>query len=283
MLTAPSWSADPATLIHRTFDATHSHQDRVDLLATVGALEPLLTRHQPTKAVDHLLASYGPFEDRVNGYAAVSSLNSLGLLQVPLTWPGWAHPDGTSKRLLRPLEFALARYVSLRSPVAASEFALLEAGAASAELAQVTAADLKRNEAGQVVVSLPGTALTAPRTVGLGDWATASVIQLTLKRPQGLLLYGGRSTDPAKQESAVLMSVRKTLTKAGLGADRSVAPESIRNSGARAIYDRAPTETRLEAAAAALGIDNLDRVADRIGRRPTSATAATVVWPLPVY
>ena len=271
--TAPLWSADPNIVIDRQLPATHTAQHRDQLRAIATELDHLAHRHPADRAVDRLLCSQEHFDDRANAYAAVITFHHLGLLDVPaLRWPGWQAPETTAKRLLRTLEFACIAYVGQRSDAATVAVGALAAGASSGELQAIEATHLHRADRDdqiRIAVALPGTNRTVARTLVLADWATGAALRLAARRPRGSLLYGGRSTDPDKRTSCVLMSVGKTIGAAGLAHDPTVTPESIRNSGARQVLLAAPPGQGLQHASAALGIVDLDLVANRVGWCPT--------------
>jgi hypothetical protein len=277
--TAPLWSAEAIDRIDRLPD-THTPDDSSILGEVVTELAPLLERLPMPTAVDHLLARAACFVRRAELYAAVATLAYLGMLRLErLAWPGWQHDDGTVKRRLRPLEMALVRLVALPRPVAALQVGLLEAGCSSGELALVAHADVTVAAGGEVLVQLPGCGLATPRRVRLGSWVAGAMAVYLVRGSTAPLVYTGQSSEDAKQQSCVLMSVRKTLVSAGLGADRSVTPESIRRAGARAVYDNTPRDRRLLAAAAMLGTSDFNRVAVLVGHVPqTNFFVPPVQW-----
>jgi hypothetical protein len=282
MRTAPIWSADP-TLLDRELASTHTRADRCELTTIADTLATEAPSRPLPSVVDRLLARPTSFTERADTLAAINTLIAIGMLDLPLiSWPGWRPDTDAAKRLLRPLEFALVRHLAGRSLVATTEIAALEAGAASGELPTIHAEHLRYDhDHAELLLTLPGTTITAARELHLAAWAIPAVTRLTRQRPTGPLLYRGTSTDPAKRESAVLMSVRKTLTRAGLGPDPTITPESVRNSGARLAYERAEPHAALQTAAKTLGITNLDRVAERIAHVRSTADAPAATWSHP--
>lgn len=264
LCTAPLWSADPLTAIESLSD-THRPEDRELLCREARRLDALLARRPASAAIDLYLAEPETFAARAEAFASLGTFILLEVLDVAQpVWPGWQHPDRAAKRLLYPVEQALVRLASLRSDIAAAQVAALEAGAASGELAAMQTNSCVF-EHGRLWIDLPGTDRVAPRRVEIDAWAIEPMTRLASVRPDGPLLYAGASPDPARQQSSVLMSVRNTVKHAGLGKDRSVVPESLRNTGARAAYDAAGTQP-LQAAAQLLGLADLNNVARRIGQ-----------------
>lgn len=280
--TAPSWSAK-ATAIIDALGATHTAADRRRLTDAVRALSSHPRRVATTPAVDRFLADGESFAARATRFAAVATFAHLGLLDVAVSWPGWSPPGEPTKRLLEPLELALVRLAALRSEVAAVQIALLEAGVSSGELAEVRGDQIGWDVTGLPQVELPGSPRLAARRVTLSVWAWPVVQRLLPAHIDGPLAYRGRSEDPAARQASVLMSVRATIEAAGLGGDHHLAPESIRATGARLRYDQAASGQGLAAAAAVLGIDDVARVADRIGvdLHPAADAPPPAVFPLP--
>ena len=280
-LAAPSWSAEATAAIDR-LGPTHDLADRHALVEAVAALGAAPLRVPRALRLDRFLTRGASFNDRAQDFAAVATLVHLGVLDGEVVPPGWSPPSQPTKRLLAPLELALLRLVSLRSDVAAGQVALLEAGVSSAELAEVTAAQVCWEVTGLAAVELAGTARLAARRVTLPVWAWAPMQRLVIDDRDGALLYRGRSSDPSARQAAVLMGVHKTITAAGLGADARLAPESIRATVARRHYDAAPAGQQVAAAAAMLGIDQPERIAARIGvALDTSTRQPPAVFPAP--
>lgn len=282
-LTAPDWSAE-ATAAIDSLAATHTPTDRHQLHDTVQVLAAHPPRIGQEAAVDRLLARGHSFADRARDFAAAATLAHLGVLHVPVTWPGWAPPPGRAKRLLAPLELALLRLVASAHDTTAVQVALLEAGASSGELAEITASQISYTPTGLPQVTLPGTRRLAPRTIQMAVWSWTHIRTLLETHPAGPLVYRGRSDNPQARQAAVLMSVSKAIDLAGWGADSTVTPDAIRNSAARLRHDAAPTGSGLKLAADSLGITDLHRVAERIGIDPTEpVTSPPAVFALPPH
>lgn len=154
--------------------------------------------------------------------------------------------------------------------------AVLDAGGISGELGRLHGVDVVSRDGGGFAVAAPGTMRTqrfgytmaAPRTLEIGDWASGKFETLSkATSPEDLLLYAGSATTPAKIQSSILMNVTSTLNYAGFGADPTVRPLSIRNTAGRRAYE----EGGLEAAAALLGHDDYNAVAQKIGLRGRKA------------
>jgi hypothetical protein len=240
-------------------------------------LAELLERHQPATAVTTYLAQPDRHDHRLERWAALRLAERLTLAPgVPaLDWPGWEHPDRHQRRrVLHPIEVAVVRLYAIRTAQRAAIIGLLETPASSGELVALNPLAFTVDAGAPTAVALPGTgrATTAgpeprsPRVRPLPDWAKPHLAKrLTAAGGDHNVLYDGRSPDPDMVQSAVLMNVRKVLHDAGLAADPTVAPASIANTAARALYD---STGNLEEVAAAVGTDSLDRLRREIGLRP---------------
>jgi integrase len=233
-------------------------------------LELYLVRHAPAAAVDRFLAADDTWQGRCDRLAALRTLERLSQLNVPaLPRPRWAPPDpNLRRRVLTDVEIGLTRHCALTSTARAGVVGALDSGAASGELGTITPDDATgeltlRGTAREVKSGYPE---AAPRSVPWATWCVAAVTKLLACPVAGRpLLYGGNSKDPAKVQSCLLMAVGAVLRDAGLAEDPTVKPLSIRNTFGRAIHDAGGG---IEAAAAALGHDDLMTVAREIGLRP---------------
>jgi integrase/recombinase XerC len=152
---------------------------------------------------------------------------------------------------------------SLSDTLNPARLALAESMAATSEIAAITIADCDTQ---QGRVWLPGSASRLH-----GRWASLlpssreaierRIGALGAVASSTLLAYKPRSrkSDPS---APISIALRKILDKAGLSADRSVRPSSIRAWGARRLYD----EIRdIEEVAHRLGVRRLDNARDIIG------------------
>lgn len=246
-----------------TLAGTHTHEAAEDLERLADDLQSFLDRYErPHVAVDRWLAAADSWEDRLDRRMAVATFEQLSSLRfTPLPWPGWVAPSGTPrKRVMRDLEVGLLRMVvrsyDLRRIV---HMALLEAGASSGELVQVTPKICDGTQ-----VHLPGTRQWAARTITVGTWAQSALSDLVARVPAGQsLLYSGNAQDPAVIESSLQMNFSKPFAQAGLMADKTLAQMSIRHTGLRHIYN----QHGVEAAAAACGTTDWGKVQKLIGMR----------------
>lgn len=265
MPTAPKlWSADPLPAIDQ-LTQTHSVDAIAALRSTTQNLAQLWPRQRGARdvAIDGLLNATTDVEERLDTFAAVTTLINLRTLRVKAPrWPNWPLPDGPPKRLLRELEMGAVRWVSLGNDFRACTVAALEAGAGSGELLGITADDVLDDGADQLQLRLPGTRTMAARTVPIPAWATSAFRAAMAARPAGSLLYAGRATCPADAQSALLMSVRAAVKGAKIAP--GVQPESIRNTAARDFYLSQPDAVRLQRTAERLGLDE-DKTLSRIG------------------
>jgi len=260
-------------------------EDVADRLAAVGLCSPraidrggVLMRELADRveaqlaviAIDRFLAAGREWHDRLDRRAVVELARLVSDLERgPVVWPGW-QPDAATvrRRVLRDLEMALIRMIAARRVTAATAatVGLCEAGAASGELAQVTPEDVRtRADGSPEAVWLPGGGRAGyARERPLPAWVRPLIarrLQAAAGEPLGRLAYAGAAVWAHKQQSAVLMNLNTVLRNAGLGGDPTVKPLSVRNTAARAIYDR----DGLEPAAAAVGAGSYDAVACEIG------------------
>jgi hypothetical protein len=175
-------------------------------------------------------------------------------------------PVRSGKRLLRPLELGCVRLVARHEPLRALRVALLDAGASSGELTDVHADHFAFDPAHAVqrIVRLRGGRGLHPRTVCIPSWATSLVTPaLAAARHPSDVLYTGNRTGQAPRQSSILMSVTAVFQVAGLAEDPAIAPESIRRSAARELYDASGGDLR--AARARLGFHSYDLAAKHLG------------------
>ncbi|WP_334145091.1 hypothetical protein [Rhabdothermincola sp.] len=255
-------------------------EDLTRLEALAGELGDLLERHHPAVAVGRFLGAADTHADDCDRRAALRLFERLSQLAVdPLTWARLPHPDPHARRRpLTRLERALVRHCALHSAGRTGVVGLIDSGATSGELGKLTAASFTRGVSGLAeAVDLPGTCRhtrcgypqARPRPAEIPRWARPGVTTLVTAAGACPVLYSGRSTDPAKVQSALVMTVGAVLRDAGLAGDHTVAPMSIRNTFGRAHYD---TTGDLVATAEALGHDDLMTVAREIGIRPHPPT-----------
>lgn len=239
-------------------------------LEAIGALarelEQRLSASAPGVAVTDFV--HEAEDDARDRRAVVRIMEKLSALcHGPLGPPPWTEE---LRRILTEIEFGLVRLCALRSSQRTGVVALFESGAASGELGKVGTDDVGEN-AGRRVVAVPGTErdvrsgypVARPRTLLVPTWAHAGMDRLRRAPATSRLLYAGGSTDKGKIQSSLLMIARHVLNEAGLGEDSSVKPLSIRNTGARRVYET----SGIEAAAEVLGHDDLMFVAREIAVR----------------
>lgn len=257
------WAADGLPVdIALSLELGHTHTrgaaQRVQEL--VESFDPLLAHYRPDRAVEHWLASAETWEDRLDRRAAIATWETLSEMRhTPLPWPGWQAPAGTAtKRILRELELGLLRQrVLLYDDQRIATLGLLEAGATSGELPQVTPACVDGAD-----VHLPGNHQHSARTVTIRRWAQESVRELAATAPADRpLTYTGGRDEPAKIQSSILMNLKKPFTQSGLLADKTLAPMSVNYTGLRMIFD----EHGFEACVAAAGVRNWERLRRNIG------------------
>ncbi len=240
-----------------------------------GELETLLEHHAPLRAINYFLAEPTLWVERLDRWASLQVLERLSQLSGPgLRRPRWEAPSRTlRRRTFTEVESGLVRHSALGSVARCASVGALDAGLASGELNRFRGSAVLCDETRTVcAVMAPGTEressfgypVAAPRRLEVPTWARASLTRLADGAPSdSLLLYGGRSNDPGKVQSSILMVVRKALVRAGLGEDPTVTPLSVRNTAGRRVYDG----HGLEAAAAFLGHQDLMSVAREIGVR----------------
>lgn len=148
----------------------------------------------------------------------------------------------------------------------AATVALLLAGATTAELGHLTAADLDRRSA---TVRVHGSSKHRPRTLPLDAWslrvlgerADHLTRRLPASSPSPVLCTGAGGSEAHKQ-ARVCVNVREILTRAGLSDDSGIKPASLTAYAARREFDRTQ---RIEAAARLIGSSSLDTTAAHIG------------------
>ncbi len=269
---------------------TGTHPDHVlaELTVHVGRLDDLFSQVESHQAVDRYLAEAGEWEERLDRYAVLHTMDlAVGSKAQPTRWPGWVPSDpNLSKRPLRPLELALSSLIARSSIGRTVLVAVAMAGADSVELAAILPSALSVHErriTGEI--ALPGGRPRAPdglnsaprrpgptppryRMAALPSWSLPAVQE----RLDGAsfyadvpLLYTGRSTSPEKIQSSLLMNLNAILRMAGLSGDPTVSPLSIRNGAALARY----RETgNIEEVDTMLGYGDLNLTQRHIGLRP---------------
>lgn len=269
------WTNDeyPRRLEHRLRSVGTFSEPAIERIGELSnELERLLNASPALRAIDFFLSRATTHAHRLDRYATIRTLEILDQIKGdPIPWPGWLPDDETLReRTLRDTEIGLVRLISLTSAHRVGPIATLDAGAISGELGLLHGIDLTKRDGGDFVVSAPGTlrkerfgyTMASPRELQIGDWATGkfeTLFQAT--GPNDLLLYAGSATKPEKIQSSILMNVANTLKYAGIGADPTVRPVSIRNTAGRRAYEKGG----LEAAAALLGHDDFNSVAQKIG------------------
>lgn len=148
----------------------------------------------------------------------------------------------------------------------AATAALLLAGATTAELGHLTAADLDRRQA---TVRAHGSSKHRPRTLPLDTWSVRVLVEradhLTHRLPErgrAPVLCTGADGSDAHKQARVCVTVREILTRAGLSADKGIRPTSLTAYAARREFDRTG---RIEDAAHLIGSSSLDTTAALIG------------------
>ena len=228
--------------------------DMADVAAWVNA--PLAGGQPPSLATRHNRRSAAEVGFRI--------LRELGLVGHDPT-SDLILPPRASGRQTRPLttgEVGAGRAASVGSLSESrlpAVWALAEATATTHEIPRVRPEDVDIH-AGTVWLS--GSNKTKPRVAALTDWGIGMLAHRleTVDRPSSLT-YQGQGTARSMQASSS-MAIAKILGAAGLRADPSVKPESVRGWAGRQVW----VETgRIEAAATALGCTSLDTAASVIG------------------
>ena len=162
-------------------------------------------------------------------------------------------------RPLTDVEVELCRDVAWwGSSRAAAAWALAEATARGAEIANVAASDIDLDRA---VVQLPGGARTEPRMGDLTDWAVEALRRRSHEVVAGALAYSGAGSSNAGQVSTC-RAIASVLVRAGLAAEPDVRPASVAGWAGRRVFEQTG---RVERAACAMGVRSLDRAARLIG------------------
>ncbi|MEJ7801567.1 MAG: hypothetical protein WKF60_13670, partial [Ilumatobacter sp.] len=177
-------------------------------------------------------------------------------LELPAREPG-------SLRPLTDEEVTLCRFASVASldetrlPAA---WALVEATARTAELHQITGADV---DLASGRVRLPGAARVLARWALLPSWGRLQIERRlrVIGDPTVPLTYTGRGSAPSRQ-AASCISISTTFARAGLGDDPDVRPLSVTAWAGRQILEECG---RIEVVAQRLGNRSLDRTARLIG------------------
>jgi integrase len=174
-------------------------------------------------------------------------------------------PPRTSRSSMRPLrdnEVERGRAAALRTlgeTRLPAVWALAEATATTHEIPRIRPSDVRLDDG---VVLLSGSRSTLPREGRLTDWGVSTLaarMQTTGNTP---LAYRGAGQSPAAMQASCSAALDKILTAAGLRADKSVKPVSVRAWAGHRVWQ---TTGRIEAAAAALGCRSLDAAAATIG------------------
>lgn len=235
-------------------------------------LERLLNVSPALRAIDFFLSRATTHAHRLDRYSAIRALEVLDQIKGnPIPWPGWLPENANLReRVLRDIEIGVVRLVALKSALKTGPVAVLDAGGISGELGLLHGADLASRGSAGFTVSAPGTlrqerfgyTMAFPRTLQIGKWASGKFETLSeATSPEDLLLYAGSATKQERIQSSILMNVTSTLSYAGIGADPTVRPLSIRNTAGLRAYE----EGGLEAAATLLGHDDYNSVAQKIG------------------
>ena len=171
--------------------------------------------------------------------------------------------SGDEVTLCRAIALATAGPTSVR----AAAWALGEATATSSEIARARICDLD-DPTHPTVVVLSGTARVHARRATLTAWG-AGILACRVTKLTGLglgeqerLVYRGEHPPGGPQaQASVCNAVRDTMHAAGLGGEKDLRPESLRNWVGRAAYD---TGLPIEQVAQLLGNRSLDTTAGDI-------------------
>lgn len=260
---------------------THSTAAIATVAALAAELESRLEHLRPPAAVDRFLAAGEAWEDRLDRWSTLRTLERLAHLPAkPLPWPGWAPPDpNLRRRPLTSVEIGLVRLSALRTKAKAALVGALDAGLASGELPLVAADQIVVADGAPAAMRAPGTCRdnrsgypeAFARRLDIHSWCRPAFTAAVEHQAAGpRLLYQGNSATHATIQSAQLMAVGTVLADAGLAGDPTVKPLSIRNTAGRHAYETAGRS--IEAAADLLGHDDLMFVAREIGIRPHRPT-----------
>ena len=135
-------------------------------------------------------------------------------------------------------------------------WALAEAGAATAEIAEVAVDDVDG-----VRVRLSGGAKYRPRTVPLTSWG-ATQLARGIRSGGGVRVAFRDGTAPRSRPTLVAASLQATLRGVGLGEDPTVGVGSVRAWAGRRVLEETG---RIEDVALRLGVRSLDAAAELIG------------------
>ena len=262
-------------VVPHTCMASDSVVDQMGRLA--DELAEWFERYGPTPvAIDRFLAGAPAWEDRLDRWAVLHLFELLpGGDPHPSPWPEWLRPSTKTLKVrpLRPLELALVGLVARGDVRQLAVVGAVMAGCDSGELAHLYSCHVELDEAGEpIAFALPGEPPTrcgptpvVPRSAPIHEWAVPAIRQRLdpALRDQGRpLLYDGRSEDPHKVQSTILMTVGKVLRLSGLAGDPSVAPRSVRLGAA---LERWHTTGSIESAAGLLGLTDLGKVQRQLG------------------
>lgn len=174
----------------------------------------------------------------------------------------------SAQRPLSDDEAALVRLFSEHAAPTrhAATAALLLAGAHTAELGHISAADIDPQAA---TVWAHGSSKHRPRMLRLDSWSVRVLAEraahLTDPLPGGAhppMLCTGAHGSNAHKQARVCVTVRDILTRAGLSDDNRIRPTSLTAYAARREFDRTG---RIEDAARLIGSPSLDTTAALIG------------------
>ncbi len=188
-----------------------------------------------------------------------------------------------ARRFARPLtndEIRLSRAVATATtrvtagpPRRAVAWAFAETGATTAEIPQITIADLD-DPLHPTRVRLPGSRTVAARTVKLTGWAQATIAGHLAHHhylPGQMITFRGTRAKTGSNSalSSTCQQIVEILHAAGITSDPTVRPASVRHWAARNAYDNGATLTDT---ALLLGLNSLDTTAARIGLDWTTST-----------
>jgi integrase/recombinase XerC len=149
---------------------------------------------------------------------------------------------------------------SLSSTRPGAAWALAETTARGAEIAAITFDDVDFETS---TVAIHGGKRTTPRIGRLSPWGVAALERHG--RTTGALVYAGRDPFGAGQVATCRL-ISNVLIRAGLAGLSDVRPSSVAAWAGRRVFEETG---RIELAAAALGVDRLDRAARIIGWDPS--------------
>jgi integrase/recombinase XerC len=145
---------------------------------------------------------------------------------------------------------------SLSSARPGAAWALAETTARGAEIAAITFDDIDFETS---TVAIHGGKRTTPRVGRLSPWGVAALERHG--RTTGGLVYSGGDPSGAGQVATCRL-ISNVLIRAGLAGLNDVRPSSVAAWAGRRVFEETG---RIELAAAALGVDRLDRAARIIG------------------